>query len=903
MSEFVGQWHKTEAIFHQTVGLVEPERTIVLETLCEGDQTLMAELRTLLQACEAEQAHHDRAQLSNDLPPIERIGPYAIDRLLGRGGMGAVYLARRADGQYEQQVAIKIIDLPIATESFRERFRTERQILASLVHPYIARLLDGGVSDFGEPYLAMEYVEGVSIASFCKEQKLQIPSLIGIFRKVCEAVQFAHQNLIVHRDLKPDNILVASDGTPRLLDFGTAKILMPVQADSALDLTRPEMRAFTPRYASPEQVLGQPITTASDIYSLGVLLHVLLTEAHPYELLEFSTEEMVRVICNEPPTRPGAINPRVDGDLDSIVLKALRKEPQERYITVEQFSADMQAYLDGRPVEARRGNIRYLATKFIRRNKLPLVAASFVMITLIAGIGGVLWQTHIANVERRRAEARSADLRELSTSLLSELDEALKQIPGSTGAQKLLVSRVLEHLDHMARDVQSDPQAQLDLIDAYVRLGNVQGNRYYQNVADSAGALVSLNRALALAQPLAASHPNDRAILRAEATVLEARGETLSDTGDARASASSLQDAVHVYDRMIQLPGTTPADIHEAAIANETLGNELAEDSGMSDAAAGIAAYRHALAMNEEALREDPKYMAVLRGIPLMHVHLGNAVMDTNPVEALAEFSLALQLQSALPADQLKTLSQVRLRAMILRKQAETYVELGKYSLATPLFSQARAIFQKLADADKRNAGALADMQRITEDEARMYEYAADPQLAEIPTDRRKTLMAAVGKLEQDAGLIREIIAEAPSHDPWKLELASVLIRLATVRHGIGMPIETADIAASLATLRQEAESPKATAGDIDLAVNATLRAHAITASDPGPAIPWAEHGVLLTYSRSPGYLLLLARAYAANNQPDRARETARTGLNLLNSMAPHELPFRLKTLLTAESK
>jgi eukaryotic-like serine/threonine-protein kinase len=339
---------RTEAIFHEVLAVPAEERPLILENRCAGDTALMDELRSLLRACEAEERLALRRSLETHAeahaPAKGRwIGPYELDRLLGRGGMGAVYLANRVDGQFRQQVAIKLIDMPLATDLFRDRFRMERQILAGLVHSFIARLLDGGVSEDGDLYLAMEYVDGISIARYCRENRLSLRDRLLLFKNVCGAVQFAHQNLVVHRDLKPDNILVVADGTPRLLDFGTAKLLAPTPTDAAAaDFTQQGLRSFTPQYASPEQVLGEPITTASDIYSLGVLLFLLLTGVPPYELKEFTTAEMLRVICNEQPPKPTAaaasvtdpsFPERLDADLDAIVLKALRKEPKDRYST------------------------------------------------------------------------------------------------------------------------------------------------------------------------------------------------------------------------------------------------------------------------------------------------------------------------------------------------------------------------------------------------------------------------------------------------------------------------------------------------------------------------------------------------------------------------------------------
>jgi hypothetical protein len=505
MNQATKTFLRIEAIFHEAQAAPEAARPELIESLADGDREMASEVWLLLKACE--EAEHTTASRQLDAgtgreiaAEPRRIGPYLLDRLLGRGGMGAVYLAHRADGQFEQDVAIKLIDLPLATDLFRERFRQERQILAGLQHPFIARLLDGGVTPDGDPYLVMEYVDGVPIHRFCDEHHLTLPQRIALFLRVCEAVQFAHQNLVVHRDLKPDNILVADDSTPRLLDFGTAKLLSPALANPGSEFTREGFQSFTPQYASPEQVLGNPITTASDTYSLGVLLYLLLTGSLPYQLKELTTAEMLRVICQDPPRRPtenAGSHKRLDLDLEAILLKALRKDPQERYLTAEQLTTDVRAWLNGQPVGARRGTVRYKAQKFINRHRLALAGVALLAATLLAGVVGVLWQARLANEQRRKAEARSADLRQLSNSLLSELDEAIKQLPGSTGVQKLLVTRVLEHLDRMAADARGDRQMQLDLIDAYTRLGNIQGNPYEQNLGDPAGAQASIAKAIA----------------------------------------------------------------------------------------------------------------------------------------------------------------------------------------------------------------------------------------------------------------------------------------------------------------------------------------------------------------------------------------------------------------------
>ena len=622
MNEATKHFRRVQEVFDEVIALPEDRRDVRLDKLCGSDAELLADVRSLLAAMfeeiETSGSLRDASAARPQDLAQQRIGPYEIESLLGRGGMGAVYLAHRADGQYNKKVAIKLIDLPLATNLFRERFRNERQILAGLDHPSIARMLDGGVSPDGDPYLVMEYVQGKPIHTFCTEQGIGLRDRLKLFQGVCEAVQFAHQNLVVHRDLKPDNILVDSEGKPHLLDFGTAKLISASEADVKSAFTREGFLSFTPQYASPEQVLGKPITTATDTYSLGVLLYVLLSNSLPYELSEFSTDEMIRVICEQAPRRIVAapeFKAPLGGDLEAIVAKALRKEPEKRYRTVQEMQLDVQAYLESRPVSARQGTIRYKATKLIRRNRLSFAIAALLTLSLIGGSIAVAWQARIAERQRRIAEARSTDLRELSKSLLSELDDAIKQIPGSTSAQQLLVTRVLEHLDRMSKDAHGDRITELDLADAYTQLGKLQGDAYEQNLGDRAGAVKSLDKAVAIAAPLAKASPRDTTALTTLARALDARGEVLSQTDDNNGAAESLRASIETYKQLIDLPGATPDLLFEAADVYDILGDLLGQDTGFGDAAGALKNYRNTIAINTRALAIDPNFMKVKRGL------------------------------------------------------------------------------------------------------------------------------------------------------------------------------------------------------------------------------------------------------------------------------------------------
>ncbi len=903
-----------EAIFHEVLEAPDEARAALIDTRCHGDSDLAAEVRSLLRACEA-QEHLSASQPpqpeggEDDQRRRKRIGPYELDRLLGRGGMGAVYLAHRADGQFEQQVAIKLIDLPLATDLFRERFRQERQILAELQHPYIARLLDGGVTPQGDLYLVMEYVDGVPIHRFCEQRGLSVAQRIALFLRACEAVQFAHQHFVVHRDLKPDNILVAADGTPRLLDFGTAKLLSPSPLEPDSKLTREGYQSFTPQYASPEQVLGNPITTASDTYSLGVLLYLLLAGTVPYELKELTTAEMLRVICQEPPRKPprelGSAR-RLDADLEAILLKALRKEPQERYLSAEQLSADLRAYLEGLPVAARRGTLRYRAAKFIRRRRFSVAAAALLAASLIAGVVGVLWQARVANAERRMAEARSADLRQLSNSLLSELDEAIKELPGSTGVQKLLVTRVLEHLDRMANDARGDRQTQLDLVDAYTRLGNIQGNAYDQNLGDPTGALVSLSKALAIAQPLAASNSQDREAIRGLAWVQQSRSEILWQTDRTPEAIPVMREAVKNFDALIADLHAPAGRVCDVASAYGTLGDELGQSgtASLADSAGAISAYRQSVVLDHRVLSTDPNFVRAKRGLSINGLKIGSVEMETDPAEALKEFQLALQRIETMPRADQDSLSNVRIRHMLLRKEANALERLGEFAQAVPLFEQALVLATRISAQDQKDSRALFDLVTVLDDEAKCYEDAADPVLAANPGDRRVNLVLAEKKLAQAAAVMERLLKQDPSNDVWTAFHANMEVRISVSQsslHTAGAWEESARKA--LVVLREVAAKPQASPMVLDQAANAFLTVQPAALRDPRLAVSCAEREAARSPAKTPSRLLTLAQAYRASGQIESSRAAAREGLALLLPPQPGSVKPNIRKLLEKASE
>ncbi len=413
-----------------------------------------------------------------------RVGPYEVLRRIGMGGMGAVYEAVRADDQYEKRVAIKSLRRSIESDLALRRFRYERQILANLNHPNIAGLLDGGVTEEGQPYFVMEFVDGQPITQWCAEQRLDIRQRLVLFMQVCAAVQHAHQNLVVHRDLKPGNILVTPDGTVKLLDFGIAKLLREEEGSDQLPATQGGARVFTPDYASPEQVRGLPVRTASDVYALGVVLFELLTGRRPFDLQGKLLAELERIVCGEPPPPPSsAITPatwqamgirsasraraRLEGDLDAIILTALRKEPERRYGSAEQLARDLGAYLDGMPVTARREGLGYRVTKFIQRRRVEVVAGTAVVLALVGGIITTTNQARTAEAARARATA----IRDFLTSMLGAAD------PGALG-RDVTVREVLDSAAARADTLAAEPGLGAEIRevigDTYLGLGEYQ---------------------------------------------------------------------------------------------------------------------------------------------------------------------------------------------------------------------------------------------------------------------------------------------------------------------------------------------------------------------------------------------------------------------------------------------
>jgi eukaryotic-like serine/threonine-protein kinase len=503
-----GRWGEVKAVLSGVLDADASERPALLDRLCGGDTELRTTVESLL-AMESKANQFDTAVLPGsafwaetpEKPPVQ-IGAYTILHEIGRGGMGVVYLADRADGEYRKRVAIKLITSTRPDDHLLQRFRRERQILAQLEHPNIARLLDGGATVSGQPYFVMEYIEGPPLLVWCDEHHLDVNARLKLFLSVCDAVSYAHRKLIVHRDLKPGNILVTPSGDPKLLDFGLARVLDSEDSSGDHELTQAGPTPMTVAYASPEQIRGERQTVASDVYSLGVILYELLTAHRPYRAENTSFAEIVRITCEQEPTPPSQFLRGLSGDLETILLKALSKDQRFRYPSVDEFAADLRRHLDGQPIHARPATFFYRAGKFLGRHRVAAPAAALAIV-LILSFAGLSW------FEARRAQRRFNDVEKLAHSVMFEFHDAIANLPGATGARELLVSRALEYLENLSHEAAGDPRLAREIALGYSRIGDIQGNLGKSNLGKVSATLESYRKAEEILARLLARSPAD----------------------------------------------------------------------------------------------------------------------------------------------------------------------------------------------------------------------------------------------------------------------------------------------------------------------------------------------------------------------------------------------------------
>ena len=819
------RWRRARDLFDRLVELAPDGRAAGLAA--EADRALAAEVEALLAAHDGggrrleepvwqEALGAADAEAGGELAPGTRLGPWEIEGIAGRGGMGVVYRARRADGAFERAVAIKLVRGAHDTGALTTRLEEERRLLAPLDHPGIAGLIDAGSTPGGLPFLVLEYVDGAPIDAWCEARALDLAGRLELFLAVCEAVEHAHERLVLHRDLKPSNILVDGEGQPHLLDFGIAKLLDPATGhERGATLTRAGFRALSLDYASPEQLRGEPLGTASDVFSLGVVLYRLLTGRLPFagdtDWPEARAAKVATGVFEAPSAvarRAGTGLPwkRLRGDLDAIVARALAAGRTERYGTVRELADDLRRHLDGRPVRARRPSAVYRFRRFVARHRLAVSAGLAVAIALGGAAAFSLRQAAMARHERDRARERFEDVRRLAKVFLFDVHDAIAPLPGATAARELLARTGADYLDRLARDAGGEPELQLELAGGFERLAEIRGRPWGANLGDAPAALAAYQRARALYEGLAAEgYPSPAAAAEALARVdlataesrfavgevpaalaaaaaglarlepaapadgperrllrarLRARlGFLTGGAGELERGAARIAEAIDDLERLArERPGDRQVRRHLARAHSDhgaLVGNTGAP--GALDQA--LASFERALALDLQLAREDPADLDVRRGLVRDHLMVGAAhAMAGRHEPALGVFAEGARLTAAMAAADPSDLETARAAATLATRQALALIDLGRPGEALVVLTGAE---ERLAGPAARHPENVRLAVTLAETVAAAAE--AGERLAGSPglpaSERRRHRGAACADYSRAAPLLEDLLA------------------------------------------------------------------------------------------------------------------------------------------------
>jgi len=806
--------------------------------------------------------------------------------------MGEVYLARR-EQEFQQRVAIKLVRQGAANPEVIRRFLIERQTLASLKHPNIVKLSDGGATADGTPYLVVDYVDGVPIDGYCDRHKLSIHQRLRLFLDVCDAVASAHRSMVVHCDLKPANILVTGSGQPMLLDFGIAKLLDPIGAGFTEEAAKTRQRAFTMEFASPEQISGQPVTTATDIYALGVILYGLLAGRAPYRATPDSLAGWVRAVCLEDPEAPSLVaartadDPRkalrlLAGDIDAIVLKALRKKPQDRYGSVAAMAEDIRRHLEGDPVLARRNTTGYVVRKFVEKHKLGVGAGTLVLVALVVGLGATLWQARIA---ARRFE----DVRRLAHVFLFDVHDAIQYLPGSTAARSLIAKTGTEYLDGLARESHGDARLQQELAQGYLKIGDVEGNPYGANLGDSAKTIENYRKALAIADSLVARDP-------ASIPARQVAARSHLDLAYVLPALGKLPEAVEHVNRALRLdqallaaePQNPEAKLNLEA-AYERQGDLLGgpQDVNLGRAQDAVAAYRHGLDLLPELPPAHPLAARVGRAKAVVTAKLGmeqDAAGDRQG--GLGKYQEALRTAEELSRADPNNQHARELVSGFLNLVAYDQQSLGDFPAALDSYLQASAIDERQLRDDPNNSKARDNSIVTLRNLGSLYLYQLNKNDEAARSYRR-------------AAELLEAVCQADPHNLFaRKDLSETLTFVASTLLATGHAAEARQPAVrGLAMAKELADQPGATH---DVVYNYAWLAVTIEPTDlqnPRDALPYA----IKAAGMSPGLeeLSVLGQAYAGIGDYAHAIEAVEKGIKLFPAIEPGKtLPMQQRGFL-----
>ncbi len=795
-------WQKVKEIFQTAAAMDASARMEFLKNETGGNRDLRSEVESLLN-------YHDRSddfieesafavaaevliRTDEDSMIGRRIDCYRLVKEIGRGGMGAVYLAERDDGAFEQKVALKIVKRGMDTDAILKRFVMERQILADLEHPLIAHLVDGGVTDENLPFLVMEYVEGVRIDDFCEMNELSIDERLELFCMVCDAVEFAHKNSVVHRDLKPSNILVTKNGTPKLLDFGVAKLL------ATADETATQFQIFTPEYASPEQLRGGPITTATDIHGLGVLLYEILTGETPFKPSTDNPRDIERLVCDLEPPRPSAVSlsgrtriglnretaeekrktvyqtlaSQLKGDLDNIVLKALEKEPEDRYASAADFAEDIQRHRSGLPIAARAASITYRASKLFKRNRMLSYAFGSLALVVLLGTGALSWQAAAKQFEKEKAVRRMGEIRGLATTTLERQAE-LAKLSGTMEIRKKLIEDAIAQLDSLSAESSDNGSLQAEIAAAYVQIGDIQGQPFAANLGDSEAAQKSYEKARSILEELRNSGKGNADIDKSLSLAFEGVGNIELRKARPELAIEHHKQALELRKNLL---ANDPGDLLLRSLtANSYLyladgfavnANLKQSDPAFDQNSAWIErfnAQQQALNIYEKLKIEAPNDLKVNFGLAKSYQRIGYSYQAKGQLEndkllgsgaeslkqTLAYYDRTTAIHNEILVLDPSNAKALRNRADQFLMRGEAYVFLKQYTAALASYQRSIEMFTELSLREPANTELKRDL-------VNAYEYTAR-QLVKVGQDHD-----AIEKHRSALDLLRQIVDADP---------------------------------------------------------------------------------------------------------------------------------------------
>jgi tetratricopeptide (TPR) repeat protein len=938
----MSDWQRVQTLFLAAVDMLPDERDRFLEGACADDVELREEIESLV-ATDIEDmtpivkaVRQEAVSLFESTMRVgERFGSYRILREIGRGGMGAVYLALRDDEEFHQEVALKVVKRGMDTAEVLERFRHERQILANLEHPYIARLLDGGSTEDGVPYFVMEYIQGRPVDVYCRENALSVRARCELFLRILEAVDYAHRNLVIHRDLKPANILITARGAPKLLDFGVAKLL---PGDLGIDRTRTNMtRPYTPWYASPEQVRGLPITTLSDVYSLGLILYELLTGQKAQPIDAQAPVEVERIICETQSPRPSLLVPKLSPDLDNIVLMALRKEPERRYHSVVQFADDLQRYLDGHTVMACPNSLRYRASKFVSRNRIQVASAVLVGAALITSLVISLAQTRraegalrsaevqrliavqgtamaeaarrdetgqrlIANQQRieagaqrdqaqrqrARAEQRVKDIYAMAEHTLFDVNDSIAKLPGSVVVRRDVVKTMLDYLENLEHEVGLDNAMREALSAAYYKIALIQGDAQSASMQDSQTAKASLLKAQILLLPAYKNKPNDPAIMLRLIEVRSSLADLQYRSGGRKAG---IEEHIALLPVAHRLASHVPCTLN-CRMQESILENELAYELLAFDPSAALEHANHGIALQRELLSKYPADKDVKQELGSLMAGAAAAYRSLGELERAADYyHESIDARESLlrddPNDPL-------LRRNLLIAYGN-YINvlgipmspnLGRFEEARLYALKGVSVARAMVAADPNNATARRDLGLILT-RLGMLEPARDG------------IADSMSALEEARSLIEPIAKANPSSSEAANQVAYILEAEGHRKEAMGKPDEAlASYRESIAILQPYWDRKDKTVTLLYIINEQDLALLGATPGDAGAALQMSQQALTQTedYAGQPPYLdrqvgalgrawSNLAQVQAKVGQMDQARRSARQAIELWNTV------------------